>query len=69
MGASVVAYFIGAVSLVPTLAVLLLALNLEFALVMTLGTLQMAILTPFLYRYSRLSWLHIERRMTTRLEG
>ena len=67
LGASVAAYFIGAFSLVPTLVICLLILKLDIVPTLAIGTTQMLILTPFLWRFSRLVWLYAERRMTQRL--
>ena len=68
LGASVAAYFLGAFSLVPTLVISLLLLHLDVFTTVAFGTVQILLLTPFLFRYSRLIWLHVERRMTLLLK-
>ena len=67
LGASIVAYFIGAFSIVPTLIICLLLVKLDIFTTLAIGTAQLLLLTPLLFRYSRLLWLHTEHRMTTRM--
>lgn len=68
LGAMIAAYFIGAFSLVPTLALGLFVWNLELVPMLALGIGQILALHPFLYRYSRLAWISIETRMTGTLD-
>jgi uncharacterized protein (DUF983 family) len=68
VGASVIAYFVGGASLIPMLVITFLILNWELWMVLVFGIIQMTVLTPFLYRYSRLSWLYLEKKMSRSLE-
>ena len=67
LGASIAAYFIGAFSIVPTLIICLLILKMDIFSTLGIGTAQLLILSPLLFRYSRLLWLHAEHKMTKRL--
>lgn len=69
LGASIAAYFLGAFSLVPTLIVCLLILKMELLPMLLIGIAQLLILTPALWRFSRLTWLYVERRMSKALES
>jgi uncharacterized protein (DUF983 family) len=68
LGASIAAYFLGSFSLVPTMVIGLMVLHFEILPVAVFGVFQILILTPVLYRYSRLIWLYTENRMTQSLE-
>ena len=68
-GAVVGSYFMACASLVPTLVLCLLKLELEFPVVVAIALGQLVVLSPFMYRYSRLLWINIETRITRRLEA
>ena len=69
LGAMLAAYFIGAFSLVPTVIILFFVMKVQLGTLITVGVLQTLILQSFLFRYSRLTWLFVERRMTISLDG
>jgi hypothetical protein len=61
MGAMWVAYFMGAASIVPTVAILVLRYEAEMPAVIGIGALQLILLQPFIYLYSRMIWIYIDR--------
>ena len=67
LGAIVVAYFFGAFSVIPTIVISHFVLNLEISSTIGLAILQLLLLQPLLYRYSKLTWLYVEGRMTDSL--
>lgn len=67
LGASVAAYFLGTFSIVPTMIICFMILKMDIFPVLAIGTTQILLLTPLLYRFSRLLWLHTEHKMTRRL--
>jgi uncharacterized protein (DUF983 family) len=67
LGALVFAYFIGVFSVIPTIIIGIFILGLSISEVIGFGIGQMLFLHPFLFRYSRLTWLFIETRMTQSL--
>lgn len=67
LGSVIVAYLICALSLVPTLVLLFFLWKIEPFWIVAIGILQIILLHPFLYRYSRLTWLFIEDKMTSAL--
>lgn len=68
LGALVFAYFIGVFSLIPTLLILLFILKLNLISTITISTLQICIIHPILFRYSKLVWLFVETRISQHLE-
>lgn len=68
LGSVIAAYFISAFSLVPTLVFLFFVWKADPFWIVAIGTLQIVLLHPFLYRYSRLTWLYLENRMTNALD-
>lgn len=67
LGAMVASYFIGGALIIPTLVCLLLIWPTPIETVLAAGALQTLCLHPLLYRYSRLIWLHVETRLTQKL--
>ena len=68
LGSVIAAYFICAFTLVPTLVFLFFVWNIEPCWIVAIGILQIAVLHPFLYRYSRLTWLFLENKITNTLD-
>jgi uncharacterized protein (DUF983 family) len=60
LGAMVVSYFAGAFALVPTVLVLKFVLDAEGWLLIAVPVGQILLLGPWMFRYSRLLWLHGE---------
>ena len=69
LGALVAAYFIGAFTVVPTIVVTVFVLRMELSKALGIGIAQCLICHPFLFRYSKLTWLYVEGRMTQLLDG
>jgi len=68
LGAVLAAYFMGAFSLVPTLVIGTFIFDAEPSAVVGLGIVQIVALHPILFRYSKLTWLFLETRMTSTLD-
>lgn len=68
LGALVFAYFIGVFSLIPTLLILLFILKLSLITTICISTLQICVMHPILFRYSKLVWLYAETRISQQLE-
>ena len=64
MGAMWIAYFLGAGSLVPTVVILTLKYEAEMRDVVLAGTVQLILLQPILFAYSRAIWMYIDRSGT-----
>lgn len=69
LGAIVFAYLIGVFSLIPTLIFSLLIEQYSLEKTIILGTTQILIMHPILHRFSKLTWLHIETRLTQHLDN
>lgn len=68
LGAIVIAYFVGAFSVIPTLIIAVFVFKLEVPAAVALAVLQVLLMHPFLYRYSKLTWIYLENRMTGLLD-
>lgn len=62
IGAMVFSYLVGAFSIVPTLVIGLKILEKDLVAVILLGSFQVILLAPFLFRFSRLAWMHLDYR-------
>jgi len=62
LGAMVVSYLLGAFSVVPTLLLGIFVWELQMPAIILIATLQLSILAPLLFRYSRLIWIHLDHR-------
>ena len=69
LGATIAAYFLGAFSVIPTLVISIFIAQLEIGQAVGISIAQILILTPLLFRFSRLIWLYVERRMTLSFDG
>jgi uncharacterized protein (DUF983 family) len=61
LGAMVLSYFVGAAILIPGLIVLRFGLGLPLEWCIAATVLGTFLLSPFLFRYSRLAWIHGEQ--------
>jgi hypothetical protein len=64
MGAMIAAYFLGILLVTPTLVICLFGMEMETAPAITIGAVQLLIMTPILFRFSRLMWIQIEYQLT-----
>ena len=62
MGAVVLGYILGSFSTVPTFIIGIMVMHEELFKVLTLACLQVIVLTPILFRYSRLFWIYLDYR-------
>jgi len=69
LGSFVIAYFIGAFSTIPTLVLCLFVLKTEVMPAVAFACLQLILLNPILFRFSRLAWLHSDSKMSRMLDG
>jgi hypothetical protein len=69
LGAMIANYFLLTIALLPTLVIPIFVLDWSVSATLLLGVLQVLILFPFLFRFSRLLWLHGEARLTRALDG
>ena len=69
LGATVAAYFLASFSVIPLLVGLIFLGGVEVGPAIGAACLQVVLLTPLLFRFSRLVWLFVERRMTLALDG
>ena len=69
LGAWIASYFLGAFSVVPLLLAGFLFFHWDFWTVIILAAFQLTLLTPLLLRFSKLTWLWIEARVTLQLDG
>jgi uncharacterized protein (DUF983 family) len=61
MGAMWIAYALGVFSIIPTVIVLVQYYEAEMPVVIGIPILQLILLQPFIYVYSRMIWLYIDR--------
>ena len=62
LGAMVISYFMGAFSAVPTLTIGIMILHASIFSVTAVACLQVLLLTPLLFRFSRLTWIYLDFR-------
>src|SRR5436305_488867 len=68
LGAMVISFFLAAVLTVPPM-ILLKVLNVDIRLLLAFPFVELLFVGSFLLVYSRVVWLHLEYRMTTKLQG
>lgn len=68
LGAMAVSFLLTAMLMIPSL-VLLKLLGVELPLLFIIPAVELGLLMTFLLIYSRVVWLHVEHRMTGRLDG
>jgi len=64
MGAMVLAYFFGCISIIPTLIILVQVYNAEMTTVIAVPIVQLILLQPLLYVYSRMAWMYVDRNVS-----
>lgn len=64
MGAMWIAYFLGAASIIPTVVYMVLMAEAEIPQVILVGAIQLILLQPLLFMYSRVVWMYIDRSGT-----
>ena len=63
VGAMIAAYFLGILLVAPTLIMSLFVFQLSIPLAITIGVIQLLVMTPVLFRFSRLLWIQLEYRL------
>ncbi len=61
MGAMWIAYFMGSISIIPTIVILVQVLDAGMPVVIGVGAAQLILLQPLIYMYSRMIWMYIDR--------
>ena len=69
LGAMVISYVLGAFSMIPSVIALVFWFEVPWVWVVILPSLQVILMNPFLYRWSRLAWLHAESQADLRKNG
>ena len=62
MGAMIVGYALGALTVIPTIVYLVLVAEADTSAVIIIPCLQLILFNPLLFMYSRLVWMYVERR-------
>ena len=62
IGAMILTYFVSTLLALPVLLVSIFKLEMEFPLALGLAGVFMLIVTPILYRSSKIAWIHLEER-------
>jgi len=66
LGSMVISYFIGGFSAVPTLMLLIFAAGWDPLEATAVSCLQILLIHPPLFHFSRLAWLHLDREVSRR---
>jgi uncharacterized protein (DUF983 family) len=61
MGAMWIAYFMGSISIIPTIVILVRVVDAEMPVVIGVGAAQLILFQPLIYMYSRMIWMYIDR--------
>ena len=69
IGAMIASYFLGVFLAFPTLLAGVFWLDLPILLTLFIATLQLVLLHPLLFRYSRILWIRIEATLTSKVNG
>ena len=64
LGAMVISYFVAGFSAVPTLILLIFAAHWEVPMATFMSCLQILLINPPLFHFSRLAWLHMDREIS-----
>ena len=67
VGAMMAAYFLGVFLIVPILALCLFTFELSFPISLSIAGLQLLLMQPFLFRYSRIIWINLEYKLSRKL--
>jgi uncharacterized protein (DUF983 family) len=63
LGAMIIAYVLGAFSMIPTIVILVRVYEAELLSLILLPSLQILLLHPVLFAYSRVAWMHLDRNV------
>lgn len=63
LGAMVIAYVLGVASVIPTIIILVRHFEAEMMTVISVPILQLVILQPLIYIYSRMGWMYLDRNI------
>lgn len=63
LGAMVIAYVLGVASVIPTIVLLVRFFEAEMIAVIAVPILQLILLQPFIYIYSRMGWMYLDRNV------
>ncbi|MBC7693525.1 MAG: DUF983 domain-containing protein [Methylotenera sp.] len=66
LGAMILSYFISSFSLVPTVILLVFYFHASLAWIIIVPSIQVILMNPLLFKYSRLIWLRIDQRAERR---
>jgi uncharacterized protein (DUF983 family) len=66
MGAMMAAYFLGIIAVMPTLVVCLFVFELSIPVSIGVAALQLILLQPLLFQYSRIVWINTEHNLNLR---
>jgi uncharacterized protein (DUF983 family) len=64
IGAMIASYFLGVFLALPLLLLGIFRYEMEAPFAITLSTVQVLLMQPFLFRFSRLLWIQLEARLT-----
>lgn len=63
LGAMVLAYVLGAITVIPTIVYLNLKTDVTFPMIVIIPALQVILTNPILFMYSRLAWMYIDHHV------
>lgn len=63
LGSMIVAYALSAMSVIPTIVYLHFKSEVDFPMIVIVPCVQVALLNPLLFMYSRLAWLYIDHNI------
>lgn len=66
LGAMVFAYVFGVMTVIPTIIVLVQVYEAEMITVIAVPILQLILMQPLLYIYSRMAWMYLDRNVNTK---
>ncbi|MGE0616640.1 MAG: DUF983 domain-containing protein [Bacteriovoracia bacterium] len=69
LGAMIVSYLLGCLSIVPTLVWLVFVVQSGPLGVILIPSLQVIIMIPLLFRFSRLIWIHFDAQATKKIDA
>ena len=68
LGAMIFSYVLGIFSMLPTLVLLIFAWDAPIWAVFTVPSVQILMLNPVLFRYSRIVWIHLAHRVEKKVD-
>lgn len=63
LGAVVFAYVIGVATVIPTIVLLVRYMDADAVALIGIPILQLLVLQPFIYLYSRMAWMYLDRNV------